>query len=45
MKTLSNVWGGDIAKAVSDQMLLFPTADDMDQAAQDAADVLNSLVK
>ncbi|EJW98126.1 sugar ABC superfamily ATP binding cassette transporter, sugar-binding protein [gut metagenome] len=45
MKTLGNVWGGDIAKAVSDQMLLFPTAEDMDKAASDAAAVLNSLVK
>lgn len=44
-KTLNNAWGGDIAKAISDQMLLFPTSRDMKSSAQEAVEVLNSLIK
>ena len=44
-KTLGNAWGGDVAKAISDQMLLFPTSQDMEKSAQDTINVLNSLVK
>ena len=44
-KTLNNAWGSDIAKAISDQMLLFPTSRDMKSSAQESVDVLNSLIK
>lgn len=44
-KTLNNAWGGDIAKGISDQMLLFPTSTDMKASAEEAISVLNSLVK
>lgn len=44
-KTLDSAWGGDIAQGLAAQMLLFPTSADMEASAQQAVDVLNSLVK
>lgn len=43
-KTLNNVWGNDIAKGISDQMLLFPTAGNIEDVVKTVVDVLNSLI-